>query len=692
MSLGLTDELVITLVVSWALLTVVRFVDVNEREPVWALVIAFLLGGVVAAIAHSLLSGPSLALLVWQQAAVAETAKFIALVATVAVFAGVGRLKGFSELSDLTDGIVFGIAVGLGYSAADTMIREFDASRQAMWSLLQTDGGAILYSVLGGLPQGVFGAVIGLGFGAAAGARSKRPRLLLPLLGLGGAIVLDALFFDLKHGDALGGTAGLARAWLAVVLPLVLLVAAGVFSLSVERTVIRRQLAPEIEAGVLNAEDIALLESFWKRQLRYVGLLLNGRVAQCITIAGRHGRLVQLALFKRREERQSGTSAGDAAHLHVKALRESLLRGRAITLVLLLAGAMAIALVVERPALAQASRPPRQRWPSTEALLAVARKDIDGFWSKQLGVLYTSPVFVGPYPAAGACPFQAHNAQYCSSENSIYYDPRFLDEQNHSIGDYAAVWILAHEWGHRVQHLQGKLGSSAGMFSIQIELQADCYAGRYTKDALTRSVLEPGDDELAVTSLRGAHDPVDYPWFEKYAHGTSGQRIDALTEGFEGRDCDGDAFWRRVHVDPHAAAAPAPPVRGPVIGGVACRRGRFERIDMRPAPDFIKGVVTDAISAKFRSADGVVVDLVLEAFSSADAAERFASNAALDGYALTKEGAVKDGETVLGKWKLLSGKSEIMLFQKRQVVNIAEGPRGITWEFMTSAAVFDCKP
>jgi predicted metalloprotease/RsiW-degrading membrane proteinase PrsW (M82 family) len=692
MSLGLTDGLFITLVVSWALLTVVRFVDVNEREPVWALVVAFLLGGAVAAAAHSLTSGPDLALLAWRQAAVVETARFIALIATAAVFAGVARMKGFSELSDLTDGVVFGIAVGLGYSAADTMIRQFEASHQAMRSLLQTEGGAILYSVLGGLSHGVFGAVIGIGFGAAVGARSKSARLLLPLLGLGAAIVLDALFFDLKHGDALGGTAGLVRAWLAVILPLVLLAAAGIFSLSVERAVIRRELASEIAAGVLNADDVALLDSFWKRQLRYVGLLLNGRVAQCLTIAARHGRLVQLALFKRREERQAGTSAGDAARLHVKALREALLRRGAAALLVLLAAAAAAALVAPRPARAQAPKPPRERWPSTEALLAAARKDIDGFWRKQLGVLYVTPAFVGPYPATGACPFQAHNAQYCASENSIYYDPGFLDEQNHGIGDYAAVWILAHEWGHRVQHLQGKLGSSAGMFSIQIELQADCYAGRYTKDALTRGVLEPGDDELAVTSLRGAHDPLDYPWFEKYAHGTSGPRIDALTEGFEGRDCEGDAFWRRVHVDPHAAAAAPPPAKGPMIGGVACRRGRFDRIEMRPAPDFVKNVVTDAIVAKFRSADGVAVDLILEAFSTPDAAERFVTNAALDGYAVTKEGPVKDGETLIGKWKLLSGKNEIMVFQKRQVVNIAEGPQGITWEFMTSAPVFDCKP
>ena len=322
MSLGLTDQVLITLVVSWALLTIVRFVDVNEREPVWALLVAFLFGGAVAGLAHALTTGPDLAMQQWRQAAVIESAKFVALVATSAVFAGVARLKGWSELSDVTDGIVFGIAVGLGYSACETMIEEFSSLNHATQFLLQDARGAMLYSVLGGLSHGVFSAVTGFSFGAAAGARSMVRRLGLPLIGLAGAIVLNALFFQLKHGDALGGTAGLTRAWMAVIIPLVLLVAAGVFSLAVERRIIQRQLASEMAAGVLDADDVALLDSFWRRQIRYVQLLLSGRVAECMTIAGRHGRLVQLALLKRRQERQAGTFAGDSARIHVTALRE----------------------------------------------------------------------------------------------------------------------------------------------------------------------------------------------------------------------------------------------------------------------------------------------------------------------------------------------------------------------------------
>ena len=310
----------------------------------------------------------------------------------------------------------------------------------------------------------------------------------------------------------------------------------------------------------------------------------------------------------------------------------------------------------------------------------------------QLGTLYSPPAYVGPYITTANCRFEKNNAVYCHSDRSIYYDPQLLDVQNHTIGDYAAVWIVAHEWGHRVQHLQGKLDPSAGMFSIQKELQADCYAGLYTRDAELRNVAQPGDDELAVTSLRGAHDPLDFPWFENGAHGTTGQRIDALEEGFHGRECDGDAFWRRVHVDPRSAPATAPPVKGPVFTSVACRRGRFGRIELSPSPELIHGEITDAIKTKFRSQDGVIVDLTLLAFRSADAAERAEVAASVAGYVVQKEGPVKEGETLLGKWKLLTGKTEIIVSQSRQTIEIAEAAQGVAWEFMTSPAGAPCKP
>ncbi len=52
-------HLLVLLVISWIYLTLVRFVDVNEREPVWSLGLAFVLGcGAAALVTYELLIGP----------------------------------------------------------------------------------------------------------------------------------------------------------------------------------------------------------------------------------------------------------------------------------------------------------------------------------------------------------------------------------------------------------------------------------------------------------------------------------------------------------------------------------------------------------------------------------------------------------------------------------------------------------
>lgn len=125
-----------------------------------------------------------------------------------------------------------------------------------------------------------------------------------------------------------------------------------------------------------------------------------------------------------------------------------------------------------------------------------------------------------------------NNAFYCSASNSIYYDYNFMSRMYSQVGDYAAVSILAHEWGHLVQT---QLGISNGRaFSIHMELQADCLSGAYTQYAEKMGVLEEGDMEEAGVGLFGAGDPKGMPWFAPLAHGKSMQRISAFLDGYKG--------------------------------------------------------------------------------------------------------------------------------------------------------------
>jgi predicted metalloprotease len=679
------DEIVVTLVVAWIYLTVVRFVDVNEREPVWALAVAFVMGVVVAMLGEALVSSPDLALFPWRQAIVAEVSKAAALLATAAVFAGVARVRGWSELTDLVDGMVYGIAVGLGYAAGTAILKEFATADLGTAHLLQPAGRAVVATALAGLSQGVFAAVTGLGLGAAIEVRGRVAQVILVGLGLVGAVVLNALFFVLAHGNALGGATGQLRAWLAVIIPLVMLVAVGLFSLAAERRAIRVQLAAEVRDGVVTAADAALVDSFWARQVRYIGLLLRGRLRECLALAARHNRQVQLAVLARRAERAGSRPDGEAARRQADVLRAALVRARTpVTMMFLAVGLHAVA----RPGREAAAQ---TQWPSSESLIEAARKDIDDFWRRELVSLYRSPQAFGPYVTGGACAPKRNNAEYCARVRSIYYDPRFLDAQHREIGDFATVFIVAHEFAHYIQDLMGNLRPEAGLFGIQIELQADCYAGRYARNALARKLLEPGDEDEAIRSLRKARDPVDFPWFAPGAHGSGGQRIDAFTEGFDGRQCEGAEFWRRVHVDPGSAQAPPTPARGSLLRETPCVRGRFDRRTLAAAPDLVRGTVTDGVRALFRSADGVEISVERGSFVTAAAAAAFLEAAHPEGYTLRKQGNVVDGARQLGRWKLFAGRTEVVVMNNLQVVDVIEGPLDAVWEFVTSTAEMQCR-
>jgi predicted metalloprotease len=93
------------------------------------------------------------------------------------------------------------------------------------------------------------------------------------------------------------------------------------------------------------------------------------------------------------------------------------------------------------------------------------------------------------------------------------------------------AFILAHELGH---HVQNQLGIfDAGLFTIQEELQADCFAGVWGRSVFEQGSLEEGDLGEAAEELANVADVPGTPWDHPGAHGTESQRIDAFFTGYE---------------------------------------------------------------------------------------------------------------------------------------------------------------
>jgi predicted metalloprotease len=172
------------------------------------------------------------------------------------------------------------------------------------------------------------------------------------------------------------------------------------------------------------------------------------------------------------------------------------------------------------------------------------------FWKSALAnttTVYTEPTLVlfRGYTTSGCSGANsASGPHYCPLDNTIYLDETFFAELSANLGakggDVAEAYVIAHEVGHHVQNITGTLNETAD--SVQIELQADCYAGAWAGSLKDTGVFElneiteamdaaaaVGDDNIQEKTQGEVHP-------ESWTHGSSDARVQAFSTGYETGD------------------------------------------------------------------------------------------------------------------------------------------------------------
>ena len=139
---------------------------------------------------------------------------------------------------------------------------------------------------------------------------------------------------------------------------------------------------------------------------------------------------------------------------------------------------------------------------------------------------------------------------YCPADEKIYIDLGFWEDLKRlggDAGDFAQAYVLAHELGHHIQKLTGIEGKmrrlsqqdprEGNALSVDLELQADCFAGIWGHSTAQRHIIDQsdvtgalraaaavGDDHLQKMSGRAVSP-------ENWTHGSSAQRADWFKRG-----------------------------------------------------------------------------------------------------------------------------------------------------------------
>ena len=299
----------------------IRAIDLYEREPlryvipvfVWGFAVATTVSLVFNTLFQLTLSSvtsvktASFFTAVVSAPVVEESSKGLALIIIFFIAYLMRRRTGLIEFAGVMDGIVYGSAVGFGFAIAEDLLYGLQYGPETF----------VARRIFGGFAHASFTSLTGIGIGLIPWVQNRALKVVVPLLGLSGAIMLHATFNLTAN---LFGPVAYLFLFLVVLTYIVVIIVC----LYIERRTIRDELSDEVRAGTITAQEYAILPSYFRRKAYYIGLVFTGRLRDWHMARKLHHVAVDLALAKRLA-RPSGSAGGMD---RVRMLRQKVLATR----------------------------------------------------------------------------------------------------------------------------------------------------------------------------------------------------------------------------------------------------------------------------------------------------------------------------------------------------------------------------
>jgi protease PrsW len=222
------------------------------------------------------------------------------------------RRSGLIEFAGVMDGIVYGSAVGFGFAIAEDLLYGLQFGPETF----------IVRRIFGGFAHASFTSLTGIGIGLVPWVHNRVLKVILPVLGLFGAILMHAAF---NFTATVFGPVGYLVLFCVIFVYIVIIIV----WLAIERRVIRDELRDEVQAGTITSQEYAILPSYFRMTGYYLGLIFTGRLLTWFRARKLHAAAVDLALAKRLARRAGSPGSMD----RVRMLRRKILDLREVATV-----------------------------------------------------------------------------------------------------------------------------------------------------------------------------------------------------------------------------------------------------------------------------------------------------------------------------------------------------------------------